>query len=240
MTYLGFHLLFILPPIVYLAATLPMPLRKLGGVRAQIGLPLLSCIALTYTTPWDNYLIARNIWWYSNDKILAVIGYVPAEEYLFFVLQPILTGLFLFKYLGKHSSNRSAGRALHAWSGFLVFSILTVFGFVVLFSQNQHWVYMSLLLAWASPLIAGMWLYGGESLWKHRDALLYAIGIPTLYLSIADLFALSTGIWSISEQYTIGLNPLGVPIEEVTFFLFTNMLVVKGLLLLLDGSLARN
>jgi len=56
---------------------------------ALIGLSVL------YTTPWDNYLVATRVWYYDPALVLnAIIGYVPIEEYTFFILQTILTGLF--------------------------------------------------------------------------------------------------------------------------------------------------
>jgi lycopene cyclase domain-containing protein len=95
---------------------------------------------------------------------------------------------------------------------------------------------MGLVLAWASPLLAGMWLYDGQTLWAHRRTLFIAVGIPTLYLWVGDAVAIASGIWTISPTFTLGLSPLGLPVEEATFFLMTNLLVVKGILLLVYGS----
>jgi lycopene cyclase domain-containing protein len=97
-------------------------------------------------------------------------------------------------------------------------------------------VYLGLILAWACPLLAGMWLYDGETLSAHRTTLIYTVAVPTLYLWGADAIAISSGIWTISGDLTVGLSVLGLPLEEATFFLMTNMLVVKGILLLLHGS----
>jgi lycopene cyclase domain-containing protein len=235
MSYLVFHLVFILPPILLMAATLPTPLDELGGWRARIALPLIALIALTYTTAWDNYLVARNVWWYGPGRVLATIGFVPIEEYMFFVLQPILTGLFLFQYLARWDGSLPNPRPRTAWGGFLLFSVLTAGG-ILLLTGEQAGLYMGLVLTWASPLLAGMWLYDGETLWAHRRTLLYAVGIPTVYLWGADAIAIATGIWTISSTYTLGLAVGSLPLEEATFFLMTNLLVVKGILLLLYGS----
>jgi hypothetical protein len=62
------------------------------------------------------------------------------------------------------------------------------------------------------------------------------VGIPTVYLWIADATAIHLNIWMISEEYTLGINPFGLPVEEATFFLMTNLLVVKGILLVLYGD----
>lgn len=235
MSYLTFHLLFTLPPVVLMGVTLPRSLHDIGGWRAQWAIPLIALVAFSYTTPWDNYLVAREVWWYGPDRVLATIGFVPVEEYFFFLIQPVLTGLFLFHYLAR--TERPAPKSSHvgAWVGFLLFGSLALLGVALLNGIAQGGLYMGLVLTWAAPLLAGMWLYDGEALWTHRKALLYGIGIPTLYLWIADHVAITNQIWTISKVHTLNLSLLELPIEEAAFFLFTNMLVVKGILLLLYG-----
>lgn len=236
MSYASFHLLFILPPIVLLWATLPRSLSSLGGWRARWAIPLVAVIAFTYTTPWDNYLVAREVWWYGPDRVLATVGYVPIEEYAFFLLQPVLTGLFLFQYLARWNHTPKSRSARGAWAGVLLFAGLSLLGVGLLVSGGEHGLYLGLILAWACPLLTGMWIYDGETLWTHRTVLLYAIGLPTLYLWVADATAIASGIWTISDAYTLGIALFGLPMEEATFFLLTNCLVVKGILLLLFGE----
>lgn len=236
MSYLSFHLLFILPPIALMGATLPRSLDEMGGWRARWALPLISMIALVYTTPWDNYLVAREVWWYGPNRVLETIGFVPVEEYLFFVLQPVLTGLFLFQYLARKNPSPQSAPSASAWVGFGLFAVLSVVGLGLIVRDWTHGLYLGLVLAWASPLLAGMWLYDGNTLWAYRTPLLYTVGIPTVYLWIADATAISSGVWTISSTFTIGIAPFGLPLEEATFFLVTNFLVVKGILLLLYGS----
>ncbi len=110
MSYLAFHATFILPPIALLAAT--SLARHRVGRRPAVCIAVVAAIALAYTTPWDNYLVGRGIWSYGEDRVLATIGYVPVEEYLFFALQPVLTGLWLFHVLA-----RERGRAADRWAG---------------------------------------------------------------------------------------------------------------------------
>jgi lycopene beta-cyclase len=110
MTYLQFHLVFIIPPLVLLMARLPRASAVLGP-RAWWTLPAIVVIALVYTTPWDNYLVYRGIWWYGPDRVIGTIGYVPVEEYLFFVLQPLLTGAWTYEVLVRSGWGRAgAGR----------------------------------------------------------------------------------------------------------------------------------
>ncbi|MEO1270821.1 MAG: lycopene cyclase domain-containing protein, partial [Myxococcota bacterium] len=57
---------------------------------------------------------------------------------------------------------------------------------------------------------------------------------PTIYLCLLDGIALRHQVWSISETHTTGLMVGPLPIEEVLFFLITNILVIQGLALFID------
>src|SRR5512142_2737525 len=94
MTYALFLAVFLAIPIVILLWLLRRSLRR----TELVWLGLLMGIALIYTTPWDNYLVANRIWWYHPDLVTGItIGWVPIEEYTFFLLQPLMSGLwFLF------------------------------------------------------------------------------------------------------------------------------------------------
>lgn len=236
MSYLTFHLLFIVPPILLMAATLPRSLYEAGGRRAQAAIPLIAAIAFAYTTPWDNYLVAREVWWYGPDRVLATIGFVPVEEYAFFLLQPVLTGLFFFQYQMRVGGAPQPSSQGSAWGGFAGFAGLAALGGLLLTRTDPSGLYMGLILSWAAPLLAGMWLYDGETLWAHRRSLLVTVALPTVYLWVADATAITSEIWTISSTMTLGVSAFGLPLEEATFFLMTNLLVVKGILLLLYGD----
>lgn len=236
MTYLTFHLIFLLPPIVVMMAAYRRPTDKKEDTHVDLAIPLVCLIALAYTTPWDNYLVARAVWWYGPNRVLGTIGYVPIEEYLFFVLQPLLTGLFLYQYLDRWTRTRNSSSPVAAWTGAAAFAALSGLGGLLLATESRQSLYLGLILAWASPLLTAMWLYDGETLWAFRTPLLVGTGLPTLYLWMADAVAIHNSIWTISPQYTMGVSVLGLPVEEATFFLLTNLLVVQGLLLFLYGS----
>jgi lycopene cyclase domain-containing protein len=57
--------------------------------------------------------------------------------------------------------------------------------------------------------------------------------LPTVYLWVADRIAIGLGVWAISDRYTLGFAPLGLPVEEATFFLVTTVISVCGVLLFL-------
>ena len=89
MTYLQFHLVFTLPWLALLgvaawrAARAGRPLagdRAIGDRFALGALAAHMAIAFVYTTPWDNYLVAREVWGYPPGRVLATIGFVPSRS----------------------------------------------------------------------------------------------------------------------------------------------------------------
>ena len=94
--------------------------------------------------------------------------------------------------------------------------------------------YLGLILVWAMPILALQWGFGGDLLWARRRTFAWAVALPTLWLWVADRYAIGVGIWWISPDRTLGWAPLGLPVEEATFFLVTNLLVVGGVLLAVD------
>jgi lycopene beta-cyclase len=244
MTYLQFHLVFLLPPILLLLLVTWRELRAgrvlsgaLGGTTRLAWLALGGhlLVALLYTTPWDNYLVASEVWGYGPERVLFTIGYVPVEEYAFFLLQPILTGLFLF-FVARRVPSRpaSAGSAALRFMGAGFFLALSALGVLAL--QEESGRYFGLIVIWAGPLLALQWGFGGDLLVARARIVVPGLLIPTLYLWFADRFAIASGIWWISEAQTLGWRPLGLPFEEALFFLVTNLLVGFGLTLVLHPA----
>lgn len=101
MTYPLFLLLFLVIPIALLAFVLR---EKIRARWWRIATVLTVLIALLYTTPWDNYLVATGVWYYDPARVWNIIlGYVPLEEYLFFVLQPVLAALITLALLRRNA-----------------------------------------------------------------------------------------------------------------------------------------
>ncbi len=103
MTYFGFLLRFLGVPIVVLSIVTWLDYRRGKPIPANFrawpvwaGILLHVVVAVVYTTPWDNYLVATGVWYYDPALVTGIVlGWVPIEEYTFFVLQPILVGLWL-------------------------------------------------------------------------------------------------------------------------------------------------
>jgi len=226
LTYLQFHLLFVVSPLVGLAITASYPLSD-RRYAAPAGITLLVVLAVFYTTPWDNHLIAKGVWRYGEGTVLFRIWQAPIEEYAFFVFQPLLTALWLCRL--RTRSDREFGIPLgHHALGLLGGGIVSGVGLLVLSDATY---YLGTLLVWAGPVLAIQWGFAWPVLWERRRTLAVGVLVPTVYLWIADRIAIGLGIWTFDEQFMTGLAVLGLPIEEMLFFLLTNVFVVQGLLL---------
>ncbi|MCS7235085.1 MAG: lycopene cyclase domain-containing protein [Armatimonadota bacterium] len=230
MTYLQFHLTFTVP--AWLAALLWARPRG-GEVGPYLALPL---VALVYTTPWDNWMVRLGVWGYAADRVVGTLGWVPVEEYLFFLLQPLLTGALAVRWA------RSPAVPGPVWArvvGGAMGMCLSASG-VLMVAAGGRTLYLGLLLGYFGPVLAFQWAVGGEVLWARRRTLGASVAVPTVYLSAADLWAVTReGIWWISQETTVGARVAGLPVEEVLFFAVTNLAVVQGLLLALDPAWRR-
>jgi lycopene cyclase domain-containing protein len=223
--------------------------RQINGFRngravwTAIGVHIL--LAVFYTTPWDNYLVATGVWYYNPELVSGiVIGYVPIEEYTFFVVETILAGLWWW-FLARRISPLPVGegpgvRAEFTPNKFLVSLSTCVLGLLwivsayLFFFGADSWTYLSIILFWALPPIIIQVLFGADILWYYRKLVCVANLVPGAYLSLMDIVALKETTWSISPSQTTGILFFGIlPIEEVLFFFITNTLLTFGITLML-------
>lgn len=244
MTYFGFLLRFVvLPILVFLAIALwdEKRGRQIQGFRngravwAAIFAHVI--IAVLYTTPWDNYLVATGVWYYNPDLVTGiVIGYVPIEEYTFFVVETILAGLwwwFLARRLSPPKTEFKPNKGLVRASTAVLVLVWGIFTYLFFFGDVK-WTYLGITLFWALPAILPQFLFGADILWHYRKLVFWAIMVPGTYLSLMDIVALTETTWSISKEQTTGILFFGIlPLEEVVFFFITNVLISFGITLLL-------
>jgi lycopene cyclase domain-containing protein len=244
MTYFGFLLRFLVIPIlVFLAMTYwdHRRGRQIHGFRngraVWIGIAIHVLLAVVYTTPWDNYLVATGVWYYNPDLVTGIVlGYVPIEEYTFFVLESILAGLwwwFLARQLSSPEKEFEPNRRLVSLSTWVLVSVWLLFTYLFFFGAIRL-TYLSIILFWALPPILIQLLFGADILWHYRKLVFWSIFVPGLYLSLMDIVALTDTTWSISPSQTTGILFLGIlPLEEILFFFITNVLLTFGMTLLL-------
>lgn len=97
-----------------------------------------------------------------------------------------------------------------------------------------HFTYIVLEVVWALPVLILQWVAGGRTLRKKCGILLAAIVLPTVYLSMADGFAINHGIWALHRDRNLGAYLGPVPVEEVLFFVLTNAMVAQSMVLIED------
>lgn len=244
MTYFGFLLRFLVVPILVFLAIAYWDNRKnrhthgfRGGraVWTAIGVHVL--LAVIYTTPWDNYLVATGVWYYNPELVTGIVlGYVPIEEYTFFVVETILSGLwwwFLARRLSLPAGKFIPNQLLVYLSTCILALSWGVFTYLF-FTGNESLTYLSIILFWALPPLILQMLFGADLLWHYRRLVFWSLFIPGLYLSLMDIVALQETTWSISPGQTTGIQFFGIlPMEEILFFFVTNVLVTFGMTLLL-------
>jgi lycopene cyclase domain-containing protein len=97
----------------------------------------------------------------------------------------------------------------------------------------QPGTYLALELVWALPPIGLQLAFGADILWSHRRSLILAIVPLTIFLSTADAMAINWGTWTINPVKSLNIQIGGIlPLEEILFFLLTNILVTFGLTLI--------
>lgn len=237
MTYMQFLLVFVILPWLALVALTVRDRRHgrqvpscLTNLPVWAAIALLCLVALVYTTPWDNYGVATGVWGYPPERLVGItFGWVPLEEYLFFVLETLLVGQWLFFLAGRVRCLRSRQ------AGGATLSLLTLIGVVWLAAVAALLVgwrpgtYAAILLAWFLPPLFLQVAVGGPALVRHWRLVLLALIPASLYLGITDALAIGSGVWAISEEQTVGILFGPLPFEEGLFFTVTSMLIVGGL-----------
>lgn len=239
MTYFQFLLVFLCLPLAALltlslidrrdGAHTGFPSRK--AVWIAIGLHVL--LALGYTTPWDNYLVATGVWFYAPKLISGIlIGWVPVEEYIFFVLETVLTGLwwwFLVHGLqssGEFKPNNPNRRAIVA-----ILGIVWLLAMALLVSGWRPATYLSLILAWSMPPMILQSVFGADILWHYRKLVILTVLPVFLFISAADSMAIHSGTWTINPAQSLNFFIGALPVEEAIFFLVTAMMISFGMTL---------
>ena len=223
MSYLKFLIIFVCLPLLVSICTKKL-LNKVNKTE-YLPIALMAFVALVYTTPWDNYLIMRGVWTYPTGGVVGVLGYVPIEEYFFMVLQATLAGV-LWTCWVPHIQYIKLRFSL---TGALMAVLVGLIGALSL--THTAGTYIGLILVWACPPLVLQWGLGFHMLLKSFKtwAPLW-IGL-SIYLCIADYYAIFKGVWSITLATRTGWGIGHLPVEEILFFTLTNLFVPQGMCL---------
>ena len=237
MTYFGFLAFLILFPILALSIVGIWERRKGKSINDSkiaraIGIHIV--LALLYTTPWDNYLVATGVWFY-NPRLISgiVLGYVPIEEYAFFLLETWFVGLWWQIIARRITSLEAFNPSARLRLGFMAIAILIWLGSAfILINHVKPMNYLSIILFWVIPPMIPQLAFGADILWQHRRLLAWTILPMSLYLSFADSLAIASGTWTINPVQSTGIFVGKLPLEEGVFFFLTVTLISFGMTLL--------
>lgn len=247
MTYFGVLTFFLLPPLAVLALVVcRADWRRWRSGRPVDRLPYLAiglhvALALIYTTPWDNYLVATGVWWYDPALVTGLrLGWVPIEEYTFFVVQTLFTGLWVvgLRRWSRAEPSASPRPAVRYAVAGLVF-VAWLASVALLLSGWMPGRYLALILAWVLLPVLLQVAFGADVLIANRRGVLMGILPPTLYLWLVDALAIRSGTWTIDPAQITGWHIGPLPVEEMIFFLMTNVLIVFGMTLMLSEHARR-
>ena len=248
MTYFGFLLRFLVIPILLLLFVnwreKDKPSYGFDGRRTWRGILVHILLAVIYTTPWDNYLVATGVWYYNPNLVSGIVfGYVPLEEYTFFVLETLMIGLWWWTLarwkMILPKSPFLPNKTLRIWILGLL-AVLWAVSLSVLLSGWEPGTYLAITLTWALPAIAPQLAFGADILWHYRRLLGTVILTGAGYLSVMDALAIGSGTWTIDPAQSTGIFIGNLPVEEAVFFVITVVLISFGMTLLLaDVSQSR-
>lgn len=230
-----FHVVFMLPSLMvvtWLAFKSAPSSEFMKKTIKKTG--LLCVLAVVWTTPWDNYLIMSGVWSYPENHVLFVIGYVPIEEYTFFVLQTILVAM-VWLWQGKVETipHFKRDRSGYYIVGLCVFAIMMLVS-LYLITTNLG-LYLGLISLWCAPILAVEWFFGAYALMAQRDAWQRPLMISFIFLCLVDRWAIRNGCWTIAQSSTLPQFDW-LPVEEAWFFLLTSTMVIWGLQLFMNFS----
>ncbi len=209
-----------------------------------IALGLVLFAVVVFTTPWDNLAAKWGIWGFPREKYSLRLGYLPIEEYAFFILQSVnvvlaLRALLLYFPSFQTGQETAIGKwTLLCLGASVIPWMLVAAQLAWLRHQAGPRVNYALHLAWFLPVLYAQWVLAPPLFRDHALLLALVTTLFGLYYTVADLVAVRGGTWYFDEKQITGLKLAGLlPWEEIAFFFLTSLLVAQSYLLLLPSDL---
>ncbi|KAI8333874.1 Lycopene beta-cyclase [Chlamydoabsidia padenii] len=229
LTYMEVHLYYTLPVL----GLLLLLQRPFYSAQERTKYLLLCGMALATAAPWDNYIVYHRAWWYCPKCVTLVIGYVPLEEYMFFIVMTLMTVAFtnlVMRWRFTSFYLKSTLTASHAFCvryipilGFLTVGVKAWFAAI----PDTPSFYGACIFWYVCPVLALLWFGTGEYLCHRWKQVFVSIFVPTVYLCWVDKVAIAAGTWHISERTsTRKMLVPNLPVEEALFFLMINVVLV--------------
>jgi lycopene cyclase domain-containing protein len=191
---------------------------------------MLAAIAFAFSCTWDILLAWRGVWTVGADMAVGSVALMPFEEYLWFVDHTLLVCVWvLVLWSQKPLRIETAPAPQRAARAVGVALCLAVALCGLQWLRQAETFYLGVILAFMSPVIALHWWVGGHLLLQQPREWVLGIAVPSAYLLLLDSWAISEGVWSLSEQYTTGIRLLWLPLEHLLLYTITTAMVVLPL-----------
>ena len=240
MSYFRFHLIFNVPLLILLIVLGGTPVWTTGEIVAAA---LVLVAVMIFTTPWDNLAAKWGIWGFPREKFSLRIGYLPVEEYAFFLLQSLnvmLAVRAIFRFVPDWMTGQET--AITSWTLICLAASIIPWALVVaqllwLRRKVGPRVNYANHLAWFLPVIYVQWVIAPPLFLGHAGLLALVTVAFGIYYTLADLVAVRAGTWFFDEKQITGVKLGGVlPWEEIAFFFLTSLLVAQSYLLLVPSE----
>ncbi|MEM1059590.1 MAG: lycopene cyclase domain-containing protein [Verrucomicrobiota bacterium] len=236
MTYINFHAIFNFPLLFLLAVLSFWVAPWLAG--EWIALAVVLAVVMVFTTPWDNAAAKWGIWGFPRDRVLAWLGYLPIEEYAFFLLQSLnvvlLTRWLLWQFDWRTQTVSGWEEMNLPVAGAIAVLWAVLWLVVVLRRPPARFHYAIHLLLWFLPVVALLAAVAPGVVAAHAGLLALVTLVAGTYYTLADVVAVREGTWFFDEKQITGYKLGGIlPWEEAAFFYLTSLLVAQSYLLLL-------
>ncbi|KAI8143956.1 Lycopene beta-cyclase [Fennellomyces sp. T-0311] len=229
LTYMEVHLYYTLPVLGILFGLL----RPFHTPQDKFKYAFLTIMAFVTASIWDNYIVYHRAWWYCPSCVTAVIGYVPLEEYMFFVIMSLMTVAFTNLIMRWHLPSVFIKPDAPVFKSMLIrylpIAALLSIGFRAWNTAvpDTRLFYGSCILWYTFPVLALLWFGAGEYICRRYAAVLISIVLPTIYLCWVDKVAIAAGTWHISLRTSTGVMVApSLPLEEFMFFSLINVVLV--------------
>ncbi|KAI8975962.1 phytoene synthase [Pilobolus umbonatus] len=229
LTYMEVHLYYTVP-VLFLLFYLLKPFHSSNDTLKYY---FLLFMAVSTASVWDNYIVYHKAWSYCPTCVVAVIGYVPLEEYMFFGIMTLMTVAFTNLVMRW----KIPSFYLRPQTPFLQTILVRFVPMVGLLTiaykawnlaiPGKSLFYGGCILWYVCPVLALLWYGAGEYMIRRFPSVLLSITLPTLYLCWVDKVAISAGTWDISLRTSTGKMVVPhLPVEEFMFFLLINVVLV--------------
>jgi lycopene cyclase domain-containing protein len=237
MTFLGFLLVCMLPPVLVLLWV------QRERVRASyLAITLVVGVgSIFYTAGWDSWLIEHNVWWFDLSRTLGIrFGVFPLEEALFYVLIAALGGLWTHVVFTRFAPDLGSAprRPTLRWGSAAAVAGLWAVDVAVLIFVVPHWpivTFFAQCVLVTLPALALLLGLVGDLLWYRRRYIALSVVVPALWLSVmAGTFTFGTELWVVNPKDSFGKLFGMIPAEMPIFYLLASALIAFPLNVLLQ------